>query len=81
MTMSNARLFEGIIVSHNNPFLELVRALEVAATRHQVLKERLGYVPPGTYIRFTWEFARNAIEKPLDQNGNVRFTCEREVRY
>jgi hypothetical protein len=35
------------------------------------LVERLGYVPPGTYVRFTWEFERNAMGKPLDKIGQV----------
>jgi hypothetical protein len=43
---------------------------KTAEFRTQLL-ERLGYVPPGTYVRFTWEFERNAMGKTLDKVGQV----------
>jgi len=43
---------------------------KVAEFRTLLLK-RLKYVPPGTYVRFTWEFEKNAMGKPLDKVGLV----------
>ncbi len=35
------------------------------------LLERLGFVPPGTYVRFNWEFKRGPNGKPLEGDGDV----------
>jgi hypothetical protein len=44
---------------------------KITEIRTQLL-QRLGYVPPGTYVRFTWEFARDAMGRLLDQDGEVK---------
>lgn len=74
--MSNAISLGGIIVPHNNKFLEFLRELEVAATRHQALKEILGYVLPGTYVKFTWEKDSKLITRDIEVaiNKEVRLT-------
>ena len=36
------------------------------------LSEKLGYVPQGTYIRFTWEFERDERGKLVDKEGLVK---------
>ena len=33
--------------------------------------QRLGFVPPGTYIRFSWDFKRDAAGKLLEEEGVV----------
>ena len=41
-----------------------------SAIREKVI-QRLGYVPPGAYMRFSWEFKRDAAGKLLEEEGDV----------